>query len=109
MIYVGIDVAKNKHGYFIIDSNGEVIQNNFTFDNSQSGYELFLSKLPNVDRQKMRVGLESTGHYSNNLIDFLIREDFPVTLFNPLSTNLYRKAQTLRKTKTDTVDARIIA
>ncbi len=109
MIYVGIDVAKNKHDCFIIDSNGEVIQNNFTFENSQSDYELFLSKLPNVDRQKMRVGLESTGHYSNNLIDFLIREDFPVTLFNPLSTNLYRKAQTLRKTKTDTVDARIIA
>lgn len=109
MIYIGIDVAKSKHDCFIVDSNGVVIQDNFTFENSLKGFNLFLSKVPNVDRQKMKVGLESTGHYSNNLIDFLLRENFPVTLFNPLSTNLYRKAQTLRKTKTDTVDARIIA
>ena len=109
MIYIGIDVAKSKHDCFIVDSNGEVIQDNFTFENSLKGFQLFLSKVPNVERQNMKVGLESTGHYSNNLIDFLLRENFPVTLFNPLSTNLYRKAQTLRKTKTDTVDARIIA
>lgn len=109
MIYIGIDVAKNKHDCFIVDSSCEILQNNFTFENSQDGFKLFLSKLPDVDRQKMKVGLESTGHYSNNIIDFLLRENFPVTLFNPLSTNLYRKAQTLRKTKTDTVDARVIA
>jgi transposase len=30
-------------------------------------------------------------------------------VFNPLQTNLYRKAQSLRKTKTDKVDARFIA
>ncbi|QOR36965.1 transposase [Clostridium sp. 'deep sea'] len=34
---------------------------------------------------------------------------FNLVVLNPLSTNLYRKAQTLRKTKTDKIDAKMIA
>ncbi len=109
MIYVGIDVAKEKHDCFIVDSNGTILEEVFTFENSRKGFELLLSRIPDSAPENIKVGLESTGHYSNNLISFLSESGFSLTLFNPLSTNLFRKAQTLRKTKTDKVDAKIIA
>lgn len=59
--------------------------------------------------EKIKVGLEATGHYSYNLLGFLLDNGLPTYVINPLHTNLYRKSQTLRKTKTDRVDARTIA
>lgn len=109
MIYVGIDVAKSKHDCYIIDSDGTVIADVFTFENSKAGFLDLLSKIPKVSLEKIKIGLESTGHYSNNLVSFLSESGFSLALFNPLSTNLFRKAQTLRKTKTDKVDAKLIA
>lgn len=108
MIYVGIDVAKNKHDCFITDSEGEIIHNVFTFKNSRQGFNQLLQAVPDVEQSQILIGLEATGHYSNNLINFLTENNLPTTILNPLQTSLYRKAQTLRKTKTDSVDAKII-
>ncbi len=58
---------------------------------------------------KIKVGLEATGHYSYNILGFLLDKDLAVYVMNPLHTNLYRKSLSLRKTKTDRVDARTIA
>ena len=55
------------------------------------------------------VGLEATGHYSYNILGFLLDCGLPTYVINPLHTNLYRKSLTLRKTKTDRIDARTIA
>ena len=57
----------------------------------------------------IKVGLEATGHYSYNLLGYLIDKGLPTFVINPLHTNLYRKSLSLRKTKTDKVDARTIA
>lgn len=35
MIYVEIDVAKDKHNYFITNSDGEVLFNSFTISNNR--------------------------------------------------------------------------
>lgn len=109
MIYVGIDVAKDKHDCFIIDSNGEIIHDVFTISNNLKGFNALLDAIPNSDKQDIRIGLEATGHYSINLIKFLSDNQFPLIIFNPLQTNLFRKAHTLRKTKTDKTDAKLIA
>ena len=61
------------------------------------------------DLTKVKVGLEATGHYSYNLLGFLLDKGLPTFVINPLHTNLYRKSLSLRKTKTDKVDARTIA
>lgn len=61
------------------------------------------------DVSKVKVGLEATGHYSYNLLGFLLDNGLPTYVINPLHTNLYRKSLSLRKTKTDKVDARTIA
>lgn len=113
MIYVGIDVASDKHDCCILDSNGAVLRENFTIRNNREGFDTLLhtvtSLIPEKRYSDARIGLESTGHYSVNLTNFLKTEGFEVTTFNPLHVNLYRKAQTLRKTKTDKTDARFLA
>ena len=112
MIFVGIDVAKDKHDCFIISSEGEVLANVFTITNSKEGFAHLLQTIntcTGIGGSKIKVGLEATGHYSYNILGFLLDNGLPTYVITPLHTNLYRKCQTLRKTKTDRVDARTIA
>ena len=111
MIYVGIDVAKDKHDCFICNSDGEVLFNAFTIPNTMEGFGNLHQKILSVtdELSKLKVGLEATGHYSFNLLGYLLDKGLPTFVINPLHTNLYRKSLTLRKTKTDKVDAHTIA
>ena len=111
MIYVGIDVAKDKHDCFITNSDGEVLFKSFTIANNLDGFKDLYQKIESVmeDTTKVKVGLEATGHYSFNLLGYLIDKGLPTFVINPLHTNLYRKSLSLRQTKTDKVDARTIA
>ena len=111
MIYVGIDVAKDKHDCFITNSDGEVVFKAFTIANNLTGFTELYQKIESVmeDVSKVKVGLEATGHYSYNLLGYLIDKGLPTYAINPLHTNLYRKSLSLRQTKTDKVDARTIA
>ncbi|MEE1048929.1 MAG: IS110 family transposase [Clostridia bacterium] len=110
MIYAGIDVAKDKHDCFICNSDGKVLFNAFTFPNNMQGFEELYQRIKSVseDLSKVKVGLEATGHYSYNLLGFLLDKGLPTFVINPLHANLYRKSLTLRKTKTDKVDAHTI-
>lgn len=112
MICVGIDVAKDKHDCFIVNSEGEVLADVFTIANTRDGFEQLLMTINSyaaTDGGKIKIGLEATGHYSYNLLGFLLDNSLPTFVINPLHTNLYRKSLSLRKTKTDRIDARTIA
>jgi transposase len=111
MVFVGIDVAKDKHDCFIISSEGEVLHDVFTISNTMAGFDDLFQRISfaSVDLGKVKVGLEATGHYSYNLLGFLLDKGLATFVINPLHTNLYRKSLSLRKTKTDKVDARTIA
>ena len=111
MIYVGIDVAKDKHDCLISNSDGEVLFNAFSIPNNREGFNALYQKIRSVtnDLSKVKVGLEATGHYSYNLLGFLFSKGLPTCVINPLHTSLYRKSLSLRKTKTDKVDAHTIA
>ena len=111
MIFVGIDVAKDKHDCFITNSDGEILYKVFTITNNLEGFHDLYQKISSVmeDSSKVKVGLEATGHYSYNLLGYLIDKGLTTYVINPLHTNLYRKSLSLRQTKTDKVDARTIA
>lgn len=111
MIYVGIDVAKDKHDCFIVTSDGEVLFDVFTIQNNMDGFEDLLFKIKTAEQNpdKVKVGLEATGHYSCNILGFLKTVGLETIVINPLYTSLSRKSMSLRKTKTDKVDARTIA
>jgi transposase len=111
MIFVGIDVAKDKHNCFITNSDGEVLFKAFTIPNNLEGFNCLYQRIKSTmeDEHKVKVGLEATGHYSYNLLGYLLDKGFPTYVINPLHTNLYRKSLSLRQTKTDKVDAHTIA
>ena len=111
MVYVGIDIAKDKHDCFIVNSDAEVLFDVFTIQNNMDGFEDLLFKIKSVEKNadKVKVGLEATGHYSCNILGFLKNKGLTTIVINPLYTSLSRKSTSLRKTKTDKVDARTIA
>lgn len=111
MISVGIDVAKDKHDCCIINSYGEVLEDSFVITNNKEGFDELYLKIEKYieEKEKIKVGLEATGHYSKNILNFLFDKNLCIYLINPLQTDLYRKATSLRKTKTDKIDACNIA
>ena len=111
MIYTGIDVTKNKHDSFITNSDGEVLFEAFTIANNLDGFNNPYRKIESVMEgvTQVKVGLETAGHYSYNLLGYPIDKGLPAYVINPLHTNLYRKSLSLRQTKADKVDARTIA
>jgi len=111
MIYVGIDVAKKKHDCCIVDSDGKKLCNVFTISNNADGFNELLLKIKSFscDFSNVKVGLEATGHYSYNILGFLLVNELPTVVINPLHTSLYRKSLSFRKTKTDKIDSLTIA
>ena len=108
MIYIGIDIAKLNHFAAAISSDGEILIEPFKFTNDYDGFYLLLSKLAPLDQNSIIIGLESTAHYGDNLVRFLISKDFKVCVLNPIQTSSMRK-NNVRKTKTDKVDTFVIA
>lgn len=108
--FIGIDIAKFKHVCFIKNHNDEVIQNSFSFSNDKTGFNHFYSVINGLDpNQQKRIGLEATGHYGMNLKVFLEDNNLSFMEINPILINKFPKGSTLRKTKTDKIDAALIA
>ncbi len=106
MICVGIDVAKDKHDCFILSSEGTVLADVFTIPNNMDGFKKLLNTIEGCAKKsdKIKVGLEATGHYSYNILGSLLDNGLTTYVIDPLHTDLYRKSLSLRKTKTDRVD-----
>ena len=108
--YAGIDVAKYKHTCCVADSNGEVVAKSFDFANSAEGYALLLKTLGSLwPRDSVKVGMESTGHYHENLCRRLLAEGYPVRVQNPKTILSFKRSRNVSKAKTDENDALEIA
>ena len=113
MIFVGIDVASKKHDCFLThEETGMIYSKPFSIENNEEGYKKLHTAITNFVEQtndsNVRIGLESTGHYSNNILNYFYKAGYQVALINPLLTNMDRKATSIRKTKTDKVDSQAI-
>ena len=109
MFLLGIDIAKLNHVASCINSStNEVIFSNFKFKNDFKGFSTLLDKIKSLDVKNLIIGLESTSHYGENLINFLFKQHFKVALINPLQTSHLRKAN-IRDAKNDRLDSLNIA
>lgn len=109
MYLVGIDIAKYNHQCFIATTHGEVI-NEFSFDNDLNGFKLLLKHLESLDHSlEIRIGLEATGHYGNTLKQYISANGYTYLEFNPYLAKQFFKSTTIRKTKTDKIDARLLS
>lgn len=108
MIYVGVDIAKTNHYASIVNySTGEVIENPFLVTNNKQGFDLLYSKIKDLDKENVLIGLESTAHYGNNFIFYFHEKQFKIGLINPIQTSTLRKTR-IRKVKNDKVDSLLI-
>ena len=109
MFLLGIDIAKLNHVASCIDSStNEIVFSNFKFKNDFIGFSALLDKIKTFDTKNLIIGLESTSHYGENLINFLFKQHFKVALINPLQTSHLRKAN-IRDAKNDNLDSLNIA
>ena len=109
MYLVGIDISKYKHNCFIATESGVQLKE-FVFENNLEGFKVFHKSLSELDQdQEIRTGLESTGHYGTNLKQFITASGYSYLEFNPYLTHQFSKAMSLRRTKTDKVDAKTIS
>lgn len=110
MFYIGIDVSKDKHDCFCCNDDLQTVFQ-FQFSNDSIGFNQLLEAIKSLDSpfDNIKIALEATGHYSYNITSFILDNNLPLAIINPLHSNLFRKSISLRKTKTDKVDACVLA
>ena len=110
MFYIGVDIAKNNHEASIIDSDGKLVSESFSFSNSIKGLEKFQKFISSfsIDSNNCIIGMEATGHYWLSLYSFLIDLGFSCVVINPIQSDAFRKMY-IRQTKNDSVDSFVIA
>ncbi|MFP5528725.1 IS110 family transposase [Peptococcus simiae] len=110
MFFLGIDIGKRHHEAALIDDNGKQIGKSLRFSNSKAGSDRLLDFINQHQLlpDNTLIGLEATGHYWLSVFSFLTALDFQVVPFNPIQSDTLRNFY-LRKTKTDTIDAVLIA
>ena len=78
MIYVGVDIAKLNHFASALSSDGEVLIEPFKFTNDRGGFDLLESYLESFEKESIIIGLESTVHYGDNLVRYLVADSYNV-------------------------------
>ncbi len=104
--FIGIDVSKDTFHYCVVDcQSAEVAHGNLTM--GITGFNA-LKQVLNKHTDNA-VAMESTGGYHTNLLSFILSFKREVCLVNPLLIKRFTQTMTLRKTKTDKADAKVIA
>lgn len=108
MITIGIDIGKFKHCAAVYEaSSASALVAPFFFENNRSGFRTLLDTVRPFSKSAV-FAMEDIGHYSQNLIAFLMEKNFKIVLINPVTTDSFRKSK-LKSTKTDRTDALLIA
>lgn len=114
MIYVGIDIASEKHDFFMIQAETGITfsKSSITIKNSDDGYKKLHESISAfcgvTGDSQIRIGLESTGIYHTNIINFLLSQNYQVMMINPILTNMARKASKIHCPKNDNLDSQTI-
>lgn len=107
---LGIDASKFKHDCVIADEYGHALSSPFTISNNRNGFNVLLEVLNDLTKKgEIKIGFESTGHYTVNLKLFLEANGFSYMELNPSLVKDFIRSKSLRKTKTDNKDSKWIA
>ncbi len=109
MLYVGVDIGKEKHAAAAIDEAGKCVMPPCAITHDASGFAAFLGQLGKLgEKSEVIVGMEATGHYWRVPRHTLAAHGYRVDVVNPLITSREASAD-VRGRKTDKLDALAIA
>ena len=103
---LGIDIAKLKFNVCLIQPTGKLKHK--LFANTATGFEQLSDWLSRQGVESVHACLEATGTYGEALSLFLHEAGHRVSVINPAATKAFAGSQ-LSRTKTDRVDAELIA
>lgn len=103
---LGVDIAKLKFDVCLIKENGKVKHKVFT--NTTHGFEQLVIWLASHQADSLHVCLEATGTYGEALALDLFNAGLTVSVVNPAQVKAFAVSR-LTRTKTDKVDAELIA
>lgn len=105
---VGLDVSKGESQVQAFLDKGKPYRKSFSIHHNLEGLGDLLLFLQEVERSaegyQPSVVLESTGHYHAPVIQFLEEQNYVYIVVNPLISHR-AKSSSLRKVKTDAIDA----
>lgn len=108
MYYIGIDISKFKHDCAVIDGDGVTVTPSWSFYCDHEGFAQLKHLLDSLNGEK-RIGFEATGHYGETLKLYLESNGFTFMELNPLLVKRFVAGKSLRRTKSDPIDALSIA
>ena len=103
---LGVDIAKLKFDVCLIKENGKAKHK--VFANTTHGFEQLVAWLSSYQVGSLHVCLEATGSYGEALATHLFDAGLTVSVVNPAQVKAFA-ASRLTRTKTDKVDAELIA
>jgi transposase len=103
---LGIDIAKLKFNVCLINSQGKLKHK--VFPNTTAGFEQLLDWLSKQGVERVHACMEATGTYGEALALFLHQAGQRVSVVNPAAIKAFAQSR-LSRTKTDRVDAELIA
>lgn len=110
MIFCGIDIGKNEHGFAIVAYGNNNLQKPIIIKNNREGLEKALNLITKHEANKSEVviGMETTGHYWKPAAYFFRNQGYRVDVFNAL-VSAKREQQNVRGCKSDKSSAVAIA
>ncbi len=103
---LGIDIGKDQFVAVLLREQAPSEQ--ATFDNTRDGFQRLQRFLKKRHLQAIHACMEATGRYYEALADFLYALGYSVSVVNPAQIKAYGDSQ-LRRNKTDSLDATLIA
>lgn len=105
MIFLGIDIAKRKFDCALLKAEKFKTK---VFTNDEAGIEACLAWLERHAGESVHACVEATGPYAQAVAETLYDSGHTVSLINPARSHSFAQSLGVR-TKTDPVDARILA
>lgn len=103
---LGLDVAKLKFNACLMRAGGKLRHK--VFSNSTAGFAQLSDWLKKQGVKRVHACMEATGTYGDSLATYLHEQDHTVSVVNPAAIKAYAQSH-LSRTKTDRVDAALIA
>jgi len=104
---IGLDVSKGESQVQAFLDKGKPYRKSFKVSHTIEGLDLLVKFLEEVKRETGKqppIVLEATGHYHASLVQYLEDRGYLLIIINPL-ISYKAKSSSLRKVKTDAVDA----